>query len=283
MIDFFLVGAPKAGTTSIYNLLKQHPDIFLPSVKEPNFFTNVGPQKRNGVNIKDFSKYQSLYKAATTDQQKGDCSVSYMHDVDAAEKIYALNPNAKIIMVLRDPVKRAFSHWQMDKREGFTNKNFLQAFEDDFNYSGKRGYCYNAMYYDCSCYASSIERFQKYFSRVLIIVFEEAFLNIEKSQKEICDFLRISPLTTYSQSKHNESGEVKNSFFKFFYHNSAIRYVSRNIFSESAKQQLRKLMIKANDEKICESDYNLLKKYFKEDVCKTRKLLNKMIWTEFSE
>src|ERR1700753_62842 len=131
MIDFFLVGAPKAGTTSIYKYLCQSPDIFAPEIKEPNYYTNVGPNKRNVANIKDKEKYLKLYAKAADSQVKGDFSVSYMHDAEACKKIKQDNPDAKIIMIVRHPVQRAYSHWLMDRREGFVKKDFLEEFFDD--------------------------------------------------------------------------------------------------------------------------------------------------------
>ncbi len=281
MIDFFLVGAQKAGTTSIYRLLSQNPAIFVPRVKEPNFYADVGPQKRNGVNVKDFNKYQNLYKKAKGGTLKGDFSVSYMHDPAAPYKIHQDNPDAKIIMILRNPIQRAFSHWLMDVREGFTKMDFIEAFEKDYNFEGKRGYFYTPMYFDCSCYYDPIVAFKKYFGdNVLILIYEDLFKDLATGVQQIDLFLNI-PDIAYNFTKENESGVVKNELIKKLYQNTFIRSLSRIVFPEKSKQLIKGRIIKKVDIRLSSEDYQYLTRYFEADVKKVRELLGRnSLWSD---
>jgi hypothetical protein len=137
--NFFLVGAPKTGTTSLYHYLKQHPDIYLSAVKEPCFFasemrpdnfsqefaTSIRLSSQNllkyldgpmsgpnpGGIITDWSHYLELFKNVSTETAIGEASVCYLWSATAAGNIHARIPHAKIVVILRDPVERAFSQY----------------------------------------------------------------------------------------------------------------------------------------------------------------------------
>ena len=115
-IDFFLIGAARCGTTTLYNYLNNCDDIFLPSVKEPNFFSDVDSPKKEDYKlpvsgekhhakiINDVNVYNMLYADALQTQLKGDTSPSYVWDTNVAKKLFTHNPEAKIIISLRHPL-----------------------------------------------------------------------------------------------------------------------------------------------------------------------------------
>ena len=100
-VDFFIVGGPKCGTTSLYEYLKSHPDIFLPDVKEPSFFAHDLPGYRD---IDDSNSYAALFEGAKPGQTTGEASVVYLYSKIAVQSIYEYNPLAKIIVMVRHPV-----------------------------------------------------------------------------------------------------------------------------------------------------------------------------------
>lgn len=270
MPDFFLVGAPKAGTTSIFELLKIHPQVFVPKYKEPNYYTDVGTQSRNVININSKKEYDRLYADAIEDQITGDFSVSYLHAKDAPAKIYKDYPNSKIIIFIRDPVRRAFSHWQMDFREGFTKLDFIDAFNADYEYLGKKGFCYSAMYYECSLYTKQINEYKKYFNNVLVLEFEKFFKNIDSNMVELYTFLNISPLEINNKKSANEAGIAKNQVAKIIYQNSFIRKIAKIVFPEMLKIKLRKVILKKTNKKISNEEYNLIYPLFQDDYEKMK-------------
>ncbi len=100
-MEFFISGYPKAGTTSIYGYLKNHPGVFLPNIKEPHYFTEDYPGARE-VTTED--EYLSLYLGAGAGQQRGDASASVIHSDVAIDRILGRYPQAKFIVLLREPV-----------------------------------------------------------------------------------------------------------------------------------------------------------------------------------
>jgi hypothetical protein len=106
MPDFFIVGAPKCGTTALYRYLREHPDVFFPSFKEPQYFCTDFP----GIaQVNGFSGYRALFDGAPRSSLVGEASVWYLYSEVALENIIATNPNAKIIVMLRNPVNMAYS------------------------------------------------------------------------------------------------------------------------------------------------------------------------------
>ena len=156
MPNFFIVGAPKAGTTSLYHYLDQHPDIYMSPVKEPNYFAAeirpenfkdlrggtesdlralreylAGPmaEKRFGGVITEWDDYLKLFRNVKKETAIGEASVCYLWSKTAAQNIQAKIPNAKIIMVLRDPVDRAFSQYLQSLTGGSTRNSFRSYVE----------------------------------------------------------------------------------------------------------------------------------------------------------
>lgn len=118
--DFFLAGAPKAGTAALHAALAQHPSLFMSAVKEPKFFLTDGPPPTRGGpgDVKTYREhvwrqadYEAVFDPAPAGQVRGESTPFYLHNRDAQRRIRALIPDAKLIVVLRDPVERAHSNW----------------------------------------------------------------------------------------------------------------------------------------------------------------------------
>lgn len=157
--DFLVIGAGKSGTTTLYEYLNRHPDVFLTEVKEPEFFS------RDDVYEKGFDWYGSLFADARPGQLLGECSTTYTrwpHTADASTRIAEAVPDAKLICIMRQPVDRAYSHYCHDMRYQIT-KTFEQSLEDD------------TLYVDCSMYMDQLDRFLRFFAResVLGLLFDD--------------------------------------------------------------------------------------------------------------
>jgi len=101
--DFFIVGAPKCGTTSMYHYLRQHDQIFMPDEKEPHYF-GEDLKKRPDKFIDNEDEYLNLFKDAKPDQKLGEASTFYLYSKSASREIKEYNPDAKIIIMLRNPI-----------------------------------------------------------------------------------------------------------------------------------------------------------------------------------
>lgn len=126
--NFIIIGAAKAGTSSLYHYLRQHPQVFMSKQKETNFFacakgrpTYSGPGDDRFLNsraIVDFAQYQALFDGAGQAKAVGEASPFYLFHPDAAKRIRETIPNAKIIAVFRNPIDRAFSSYVYLRRDG---------------------------------------------------------------------------------------------------------------------------------------------------------------------
>ena len=107
VVDFFIVGSGKSGSTALYSYLSQHPHVFLPAHKEPNYFATDYPDI--GGRIKTLEEYEKLYSMSDADQSRGDASICCLPSRNAARDIHEYNPEGKIIVMLRDPIDQFIS------------------------------------------------------------------------------------------------------------------------------------------------------------------------------
>jgi hypothetical protein len=216
--NLFIVGAPKCGTTFLYEKLKEHPDVFFPKIKELNHFS-YDELKLNSY-YKDFKinsreRYLEYYKAVNNERYIVDASVSYFNDFVAHEKIIDFNKDARIIIMFRDPIKRAFSHYKMDLRMGYANLSFLEYLKrkpDDAHFS---------QYVKNSMYGSSLKNFLKYFDikNICILNLDE----IESDFSKLLDYLKldVGP-TNVTFNKINANKTPSNIIAKYLQYNRNI-------------------------------------------------------------
>jgi hypothetical protein len=115
MPNFFIVGAQKAGTTSLYHYLDQHPQVYMSPTKEPHFFEGMHSDfrwpGRRVAPVTDLGDYVALFEGVTDEKAIGEASASYLYSPKAPALIKRSTPDAKIIAVLRNPVERAYSNF----------------------------------------------------------------------------------------------------------------------------------------------------------------------------
>ena len=108
-LDFILAGAQKSGTTALHYFLSKHPDITMGDQQEMHFFDNDAAF----VSHVDYEQLHKHYPLLAPSTIAGDCTPSYMYYEPAAERIWKYNPKIKLLIILRNPVDRAFAHWNM--------------------------------------------------------------------------------------------------------------------------------------------------------------------------
>ena len=144
--NFLIIGAAKAGTTALHKYLKQHPQVYMTPTKETNFFAfegeeinfqGIGDEALKDFSITDLESYQAQFAGVTTEKAIGEACPSYLYYPQAANKIKKYIPDVRLIVILRNPVDRAYAnflHTVRDDRE--THKDFalaLQAEETRIN------------------------------------------------------------------------------------------------------------------------------------------------------
>jgi hypothetical protein len=197
--NLFIVGAAKCGTTSLYQYLDQHPEIAMSTWKEPRFFGS-DLVIRNDDRCRDMNQYLALFQHAPEAKVLGEATVYYMPSEKAAEEIKAFNPEAKIIIMLRNPVDMMFSwHGQLVWR----GAEPLTCFEDALAAEAKRvqgrdiprsapfpaAVCYRKM----ATFSTQVARYLNTFSKdqVKIIIFDDFINQTERIYKEILAFLEV--------------------------------------------------------------------------------------------
>src|SRR5262249_46212300 len=126
--DVFIVGGPKCGTTSLYTYLKQHPDIFMSEIKEPQYFAadTLQHQRR----IRTLPEYMDCFAAAQREERIGEASTAYLGSSSAARELKKFNPNARIIVMLRNPIDVMYS---LHSERLFSNIEHIGDFERAIN------------------------------------------------------------------------------------------------------------------------------------------------------
>ena len=197
--NFFIVGAPKCGTTSMTEYLKQHPDIFIPEEKEPHYF---GSDLEYPRITKTEAQYLRLFSEAQDERRLGEASVWYLFSQRAAHEIYDFNPLSRIIIMLRNPLDLIYSLHSQFLFTGNENiasvEQALEAEEDRRH--GRRiprlaHFPEGLFYTDVVKYAEQVERYLAVFGSdgVLIIIFDDFTNDPAAIYKATLEFLDIDP------------------------------------------------------------------------------------------
>lgn len=192
--NFFIVGAPKAGTTSLYEYLRKIPSIYMSPVKEPFYFLPSSSLLPAGIRISDKEKYLKLFHGAIGYKAIGEASPAYLIHPESARLISNEVPNAKIIIILRDPIERAFSHYLMSMHYG-ENLSFIDAVKTEIaNRSTKRvpGE-FHRQYIAQGLYYTNVRRYFDTFGKenVKVLIFEEFVQDSKQALQEVLKFLNV--------------------------------------------------------------------------------------------
>ncbi|MDE0154166.1 MAG: sulfotransferase [Gammaproteobacteria bacterium] len=216
-VDFLIVGAQKSGTTTLFETLSKHPRIFIPQLKECKYFScmagnYVGPGATGGNKyIKSLEEYQGLFKKAKPGQLCGDVSPDYLYYYqNAVPKILdEINAQVPIIIVLRNPIDRAYSNYLMQVRERREELTFEDALESEAERISAH-WVWDWCYVDIGLYAEQVKAYMDNFDRVLVLLFEEDIVTGQATNK-ILDFLNLESLPQSLSNVHaNRSGYPKN-------------------------------------------------------------------------
>jgi hypothetical protein len=205
--NFFIVGAGKCGTTSLYAYLRQHPEVFMPDRKELHFYS-TDLERSNRIKEQE---YFELFEGAGDKKRIGEASADYLYSRAACNRIKETYPDAKIIIALRNPVEKVHStHFYALWLGREEIEDFEEALaRDDGNKQGKRPR--RRTYVDGAKYAKYVRMYLETFGskQVHIVLFEEMRRNPEGVFEELCRFLEISPDIRVRFNRHNASRQPR--------------------------------------------------------------------------
>ncbi len=220
--DFFILGAPKAGTTALHVALAGHPQLFLSPVKEPKFFlaegslrTKAGPGSDHSKStyISNQEEYEQLFVGAPPGALCGESTTLYLSDMVAHSRLHDLVPSARLIAVLRDPVDRAHSNWTHNRSVGLeSERDFLAAcaLEEERQ---QLGWSPMWSYLRLGRYGEQIEDLLRYFpaEQVLLLRYSDLCVEPERSVERVCEFLAVDPGLVRSLPAANITADASDS------------------------------------------------------------------------
>ena len=217
--DFLIAGVPKAGTTALHAALVQHPDLYLSAVKEPKFFLSDGPPPTTGGpgDVQTYQEhvwrradYETLFEPAPPGALLGEATPFYLHDLAAHERIHRLVPQARLVLLLRDPVDRAHSNWTHLWNAGLEPEaDFLAACraEPQRRAAGWAAFWH---YVDLGRYGRQLEHLYRLFPReqVLLLRYRDLKDAPARTLDTVCAFLGVRTGLLSSIPKENVNRHV---------------------------------------------------------------------------
>lgn len=284
--NFFIVGAPKAGTTSLYEYLKVIPGIYMSPLKEPNFFRSEFPSKNRRLgHVRSKKEYLNLFENAKAEKIIGEASPSYLEDPKSAYLIHETIPNALILISLRDPVERLFSAYLMLIKIGLKKLTFheeiLNAIEN-ISDPASQNWLRRGTYFD------EVKRYLKIFGQkqVKILIFEEWVKDPKETTQEILQFLGLNHnINNFETKKHNPFLVARSPLSKYILKNKLIIETAQKFVPSSTRKMIKEnILTRKKSKPIMEQkDRSFLINYYKDDVKKLEDLLGrKLPWKNFS-
>jgi hypothetical protein len=278
--NFFIVGTPKAGTTSLYYYLEEHPDIFMSPIKETNYFSYAEIKAQqlyyNEEHISSLGQYLELFKEAKDEKAIGEASVSYLYYPSVPSKIKEFNSEARIIIVLRNPVDRGFSHYLMDRRLGLVDL----LYEDIIwkRSAHPKFQLYYQQYVMLGQYYEQVKRYLTIFgeTQVKILLYEDIVSDIESVVKELFIFLNVDcDFSPDTNEQHNMYTSPKNFFIQKLYAHKKFRIAAKNFFGENTQRQIKNVFFKRDKPELSKKLKYDLSQIYKENIYKTSELLKR--------
>ena len=207
--NFLIIGAAKSGTTSLANYLKQHPQVFIPpGNKEPNFFileglklpSFAGPaepkilyEKIYQYSVTDIDSYRSLFQEVSQEKAIGEASVPYLYFPQAAERIKKHIPDVRMIVVLRNPVDRLYSHYLMVREKYLLEPLRLAQAIAQEKERIRNNWGWDWHYVSMGMYYKQLKLYLDLFDReqIKIFLYEDFCLEPVKVVQEICRHISV--------------------------------------------------------------------------------------------
>jgi len=312
--NFFVIGVVKGGTTSLYHYLNQHPEVYLPPIKEtnhyaaadidaarflPGYATDVaidldryiaGGMKESVhiAHVNEQKHYAALFEKVNNEIAIGEISNSYMVCPSAAAAIYAAQPEARIIVVLRNPITRAWSQFLMNLREAKEEKDsFVEALKRD-DCAPNRGWGVNHQYLELGKYAGQLAPYLRLFGKekVLPLFFEAYRKAPAETMTEICRFLGVDDQYGFNfDTERNKASLPRHSTLNRLLVQSGAIKAAKSVVPRSMRTALAGLLYTDKGmPSLAEEDREWLREYYAEEVAALVDLIGPApyrYWPEF--
>lgn len=282
--NFIIIGAAKAGTTSLWHYLGQHPDVFISGVKEPNYFITLDhkayralERQKGGSQVvtSEWRSYESLFENAGRRHAVGEASPAYMFYEHTAQAIKSKLPNVKLICILRDPCERAFSHYNFLR---LYQREPLRRFREAVDTDQQRPEAEKWHYIDQGLYFEQLSRYFELFSsdQIKVVFNQDLKANGTAVLAEIFDFLNVDASPDIDMSARlTVSGEPRSEFVHWFLAgaNPMRRYLGPILPTRLRAMARRLKNANLRRQKLGAADRTWLMQFFHEDIRQLESLL----------
>jgi len=286
--DFFIVGAPKCGTTALYRCLEEHPDVFVPPTKEIHYF---GTDLYSPTYLRSTEKYLNLFAAAQSEKRLGEASVWYLYSKRSAQEIKAFCPDARIIIMLRNPVDMIYS---LHSQRLFIGSEDIADFEaaldaEEDRKSGRRlpkfPYLIEGLFYrEVGKYSEQVRRYLTAFTPdpVKIIIFDDFKTKPAEIYCETFEFLEVDSAFEPQIRVVNPNKKVRSKALRTFLDNppTLLKKVGRPLTTKSLRHRLFRAGRQLNTKFVARPPLHPelrreLQKHFSEDVERLSEMLKR--------
>jgi hypothetical protein len=302
--NFFIVGAPKAGTTSLHYYLDQHPQVYMSAIKEPHFFAaeireeNCDPQlrrafardarslrqflsgpmreKRFGGIVPDWEDYLRLFSNANEEAALGEASVCYLWSPTAAERIADRIPHAKILVMLRDPVERAFSQYLHGLGNGAIRWSFREHIHRNLQHRSAQ-FCVHYPFLEFGLYSEQLDRYLRRFGQNVWIGFHEDFKRRPlEVYRNICEFLQIEQEFSPSMERRHLESQVPRLAVTGWLKRSGFWEAAATVTPHALRPFIRRSLVRRpGTTRMDPADRRYLLDFYREDIRKLASLLGR--------
>lgn len=281
--NFFIVGEPRSGTTTLHDWMSQHTDIYMSSVKEPHYFSKIEfPSPDNEVLhiTRDTQTYLKLFSSGKDCPVRGESSTYYLADPAAPRLISETVPTAKLIAVLRDPIERAYSHYLLYNRRGKQKLSFYETIQRDITKPEDQNLAHNLV--ELGRYHKHISNYLQYFpqNQLLVLLFDDLHNHPKETMAQIFDFLGVEA----GQADDIDTGKAQNTYQQprnellgKLMANKHLTSLGLKILPRPLLQQIRNeiLLIKSTKPPLDPAAKKMLQETYEPEINKLETLLNR--------
>jgi hypothetical protein len=197
--NFLIIGAAKSGTTSLYHYLRQHPDIFMSPVKEPNYYTDEDNLVPNAIRSR--ANYEQLFAGAKGERAIGEATVRYLNAIAGIDRIHADLPGVRLIVSLRQPADRAYSSYMSHLASGREARSAEEALQP------------GSYPFETSFYYPRLRRYYDRFDReqIKVILFDDLAANPQNVLRDLFRFLDVDDGFIVDTSVRHNAGVAPRS------------------------------------------------------------------------
>ena len=296
MPDFLIIGAAKAGTTSLFRYLGQHPDVFISPVKEPNFFAYAGqevnfqgPKANQLINkwsVTTLQAYQALFEPAEAAEVTGEASFTSLYVPDALPRIQHLIPEVKLIVLLRDPVERAYSNFKMNVQACLEPcDDFAQALDEE-TARIRAGWGPAWHYRQLGFYHAQLARCHKLFpaDQIRVYLLDDLATNARSVVQEVFDFIGVDSAFEPDVSKRHNRSEIPKSDLlrRLMRSRNPLRATARTLTTLKMRKSIAHHLRIWTGRKVPRSVRYRLQQHYRDDILALQKLLRRDLtyWLE---